>query len=148
MKIKTAFLTWLCLLAGFSLPAQIELSPDEPVEGELVTVTLDKPARELIITYRPNSSVIRRDTLRADAPATAFTWTPEQAGVVALAAGDATRNVSVRFRGWSWGGILVMIFAAGILFGGATFAFRTMFRDEEEDSTMDYDSSPLRHPDT
>lgn len=148
MKNKTTLFILVLLLGHLPLSAQIKLSTDKPVEGETLTITLNQPVRELIITYRPNSSVIRRDTLRADTPATAFNWTPEQAGVVALAAGDATSNVSVRFQGLSWGGILVMIIAAGILFGGATFAFRTMFRDEEEDGTMDYDASPQRHPDT
>jgi hypothetical protein len=148
MKNKISLIALLFLWCSSSLPAQIELSTDEPVAGEAVTITLDEPVQDLIITYRPNSSVIRHDTLRAGAPATAFTWTPAQAGVVALAAGDATRTVSVRFSGLSWKGILVMVIAAAILFGGAAFAFKTMFRDEEEDSTMDYDTSPLRHPDT
>lgn len=135
-------------VCSFSLYAQIDIQPEKPRVDEAVQVTLAQPSDMLVVTYRPNSSVLRRDTLRSDAPAASFAWTPDRAGVVALSTKDASRNVSVRFRGFSWQGLLVMLIAAGILFGGAGFAFRMMFQDEEEDETMDYDSSPFRHPDT
>lgn len=127
-------------------PAQISLSDKQPVQGEPVTITLAQPASELIVTYRPNSSVARMDTLRAEQPATAFLWTPRKAGVVSLSTATDSRNVSVRFQGLSGSGILVMIVAGTLLFGGAAFAFRILFKDEEEDETLDIE---LDHfPDT
>jgi len=73
-------------------------------------------------------------------------WTPKKAGVYQLLAGSQSRNVSVRFSGMSWSGIGLMALAAALLFGGAGWAFRTLFRDGEEEQTIDYD--PIHHPDT
>jgi hypothetical protein len=145
-NIKPAALLLLLLGCGATLRAQIDLSTEKPVEGEPVTITLGEPAKEVVVTYRPNSQVIERDTLRADRASTSFTWTPATAGVVALKAGNASRNVSVRFTGISESGIATMIIAGVILFGGATFAFRLLFKDEEEDGTIDLELDHM--PDT
>ncbi|MCB0581293.1 MAG: hypothetical protein KDD10_18525 [Phaeodactylibacter sp.] len=139
LVLTIIFLPWLA-------PAQIELSDEQPTQGEAVTINLEKPESMLVVTYRPNSSVARRDTLRAAQPAAAFQWTPRKAGVVSLSTASASRNVSVRFQGLSASGLLVMIVAGTLLFGGAAFAFRVLFRDEEEDETLDIE---LDHfPDT
>jgi len=143
---KLAALLFLLLGSGATLEAQIDLSTEKPIEGEPVTVTLAEPAKEVIVTYRPNSQVIDRDTLRAEAASTTFTWTPATAGVVALKAGSASRNVSVRFAGISESGIATMMIAGIILFGGAAFAFRLLFKDEEEDGTRDLELDHM--PDT
>lgn len=149
MKASTAtgFLI-LFLAVSFSLPAQIRLTEEPPVAGRENSITLEEPATEVIVTYRPNSAVIRRDTLRAPQPVTAFTWTPGRAGVVNLQTATASRNLSVRFNTFSWAGLVVMIAAAVVLFGGAGLAFRILFRDEEEDTSLDYDSGLNHHPDT
>ena len=142
---KSALFLILCALPALAF-AQIRLSEEQPVQGQPVTVTLAQDDSMLIITYRPNSSVARTDTLHAGRPVTAFRWTPRKAGVVSLSTSTASRNVSVRFRGLSVTGILVMAVAATLLFGGAAFAFRILFKDEEEDETLDID---LDHfPDT
>jgi hypothetical protein len=76
-----------------------------------------------------------------------FEWTPDRAGIVALNVPEqGSRNVSVRFQGVSTSGIVVMLVAGGLLFGGAAFAFRLLFKDEEEDGTMDIDLDHM--PDT
>lgn len=126
---------------------QIQLSTEKPTEGEPITITLEKPAEMLVVTYRPNSAVTHRDTFRI-APATRiFEWTPDRAGIVALTVPDqGSKNISVRFQGLSISGIAVMIIAGALLFGGAAFAFRLLFKDEEEDGTLDMDLD--RMPDT
>lgn len=136
------------LLLGLSpkMQAQIQLSTDQPKAGEEVSITLGQAETTIAIAYRPNSSVIRRDTLRSETPQTSFSWTPEQAGVVSLSTVNASRNVSVRFQGFPWQGLIVMLLAGCILFGGAIYAFRVLFKDEEEDNTMDFD--PLHTIDT
>jgi len=142
-------LTLLLALGGLlpRLTAQIQLSSERLVEGQKVHIKLQEPAGQLVITYRPNSAVVHRDTLFADPPATSFVWAPDRAGVVALRVpGRSALNVSVRFKGISGSGIAVMAIAAGLLFGGATFAFRLLFKDEEEDGTLDIDLDHM--PDT
>lgn len=139
LVLTIIFLPWLA-------PAQIGLSDEQPTQGEAVTITLEKPESMLVVTYRPNSSVARRDTIWSEPPATEFLWKPLQAGVASLSTPTASRNVSVRFQGLSASGILVMIVAGTLLFGGVAFAFRVLFRDEEEDETLDIE---LDHfPDT
>jgi hypothetical protein len=128
------------------LSGQIELSAEPLVAGREATVRLGAPDSILIIAYRPNSSVVRRDTLRAAEPVAAFQWTPEKAGVVALSTSTDARNVSVRFRGFSWKGLTVMLLAGTILFGGVIFAFRVLFREEESGQSIDVD--PASRPDT
>ena len=142
---------WIALLLNIiALPllafAQISLSEKQPTQGEAVDITLEQPERLLVVTYRPNSSVAMRDTLRAEQPTTVFRWTPRKPGIVSLSSSAASRNVSVRFKGLSGSGIIVMGIAATLLFGGAAFAFRLLFKDEAEDGTLDME---LDHfPDT
>ncbi len=144
--MRTIALLLIAFVWATLAPAQISLSDEHPVQGEPVTITLPEPASELIVTYRPNSSIARVDTLRAEPPATAFLWTPRQAGVASLSIPTEGRNVSVRFQGLSGSGIFVMIIAGTLLFGGAGFAFYILFKDEEEDDTLDIE---LDHfPDT
>ena len=128
--------------------AQIELSIAEPIVGQEVTITLAEPADALTVTYRPNSGVVKEVTLKAGSPSKAFAWTPDRPGIVKLSAGSASKNLSVRFGGFPWSGLLIMLFAAGILFGGAGFAFRILFGSGKEGTGEDHDASPMHHPDT
>jgi hypothetical protein len=137
---------YLFLLCPFWADAQIQLSNEEPVAGETVTISLDQPETQVVIAYRPNSSVVRRDTLRSDAPASEFSWTPQKAGVVALSTTSASRNVSVRFEGFSYPGLIVMLLAGGVLFGGVIFAFRVLFSKTKPGEPIDFD--PSTRPDT
>lgn len=135
------------LLSSPPLPAaQISLSSEQPVRGETVDIQLETPDTVLIIAYRPNSSVVRRDTLRSEESTDVFPWTPRRAGVVALSTTTASHNVSVRFAGLSWKGLIVMLLAGTILFGGVIFAFRVLFREKESGQSIDVD--PTTRPDT
>lgn len=126
----------VCLISlmvlNYHTLAQIDIDPVEPVKGEEVSVRLENPSSFLFISYRPNSTVARMDTIKANPPVNHFIWTPEYAGVVRLSTSDAARNVSVRYAGVSWTGILVMILAGVILLGGATISMIMLFRRREQ----------------
>lgn len=147
MKKLFLLLLAFCLITVMPAQAQIQLSTETPTEGEPITVTLDKPAEVLLVTYRPNSAVTHRDTFRIQPAASVFEWTPDRAGIVALRVPEqGSKNVSVRFQGLSASGIAVMAIAGALLFGGAAFAFRLLFKDEEEDGKLDIDLDHM--PDT
>ena len=137
----------LSIWAFPSLHAQITLSNMAPKVGEEITIDVGTPVDTLVITYRPNSSVVKTDYVVNNTPGTQFTWASKSAGIVNLSYTDRTggspttvsQGVSVRFNGLSAPGLIVMLLAGVILFGGATLAFRTLFRDAEEDGTLDLD---------
>lgn len=119
----------LSLLLAVPAAGQITLSAEDLYVSEPVTVTLAAPAEALTVTYRPNSSIETVETIPARGQQT-VTWTPVQAGVVALSAGGSgSRNVSVRYQRVPAGGIVVLLIAGCLLFGGAIFAFRKLFQD-------------------
>ena len=132
--------------------AQMQLSSDTPAVGDQVTITVAEPVSEWKATYRPNSGVVEEVSSKLDGPSTTFTWTPDRAGIVQLSAGSATRNVSVRFSSFPVLGMIIMLIAAGVLFGGAAFAFRMLFRrgpgSDGDDGELGYDPSIAHHPDT
>jgi len=104
--------------------------------GEAVNLTLPGAA-SLTVTYRPNSSIARTVTLPVASDG-AVVWTPEQAGVVALAVdGGTTRNVSVRFAGIPWLGVLVLAAAGTILFGGAGYGLKRLFEGDDHAFPLD-----------
>lgn len=122
------------LLAGTALPAsgQLSLPADPPYAGRPYEIGLTAPIDTLVARYRPNSSVFYDEAFLIPPGATTFTWTPAEAGVVALRAapGEAWQNVSVRFDRYKPSGILILLLAGSILFGGAAFAFRKLFQDD------------------
>lgn len=135
--MKKRFLLSLAIIVGSLSPtgAQISVSTEKPIQGENITISLAQPDSMVVITYRPNSSLAQRDTLRAPALAATFQWTPARAGVVALStSAQGSRNVSVRYRGLSGSGLLVLILAGTILLGGAGFAFGLLFKNAEDES--------------
>lgn len=139
-------------MAGLQAQEEIGLSVDAPQVGQPLTITLAQPTDSLRITFRPNSSMVKTEVLVNNPPAAVFEWTPRDPGLVQLGYTDpesgavVRRNVSVFFDGLSVSGLVVMISAGLILFGGAGLAFHTLFRDQEEDGTLDLDPAEL--PDT
>ncbi len=113
------------------------VDPGYPSQGRpcRIRVTRDgQPAADamLAVTYRPNSEVSHVDTLgRADETGVLM-WTPQDAGIATLSAavGDAAPCeliVSVRFRGIPVAGVIVMVVAGLILFGGNSYSFAKTF---------------------
>lgn len=134
--------------------ASIEVSKDSPTVGERITLTFSVPVDTLTVTYRPNSSVSKTEILVNDPPATSMEWSSKEPGLVALSyldkSGESPQRVrhslSIRFDGLSGSGLVVMLLAGVILFGGATTAFRTMFQEQDEGRTEVFD--PDEVPDT
>lgn len=121
----------LLLLVALVAPAaaaQISASTQAPVRGEPMQLTFAAPVDSFSVTYRPGAVTAHTETL-ATGGAQTVTWMPARAGVVQVAAGEATQNLSVRFRGAPALGILVMVVAGLILFGGAALAMRLLLSD-------------------
>lgn len=141
---KKVFYIIACMISSCLLSAQISLSEEILVKGTPVKIMLKNPVDTVIVNYRPNSQVTKTIYLIGK-KGTTFDWIPESAGVVALQAGDQSTTVSVRFPGASKSGIAIMLLAAVILFGGATFAFRLLMHGKPVESI---ELDPEHMPDT
>lgn len=85
----------------------------------------------MVATYRPGSQVSRTEELGTTNGAGQLVWTPTDAGIVTLAATaqDGTTlssNLSVYFSGVPGMGLLIMIGAGALLYGGVIRGFRSM----------------------
>ena len=123
---KMVLITLITTFTAYGF-GQISLSEEVLFKGTAVDIILKDPADTVMIEYRPNSQVVKKEYLTGDATNT-FAWTPTSAGVVTIQAGNQSKTVSVRFPGASISGIAIMILAAVLLFGGATFAFRLLMK--------------------
>ena len=127
----------LLLLLAAPLAAQdvVSITPEQPTRGEPVTVTFSEPVDSVTVTYRPGAITAHTETFAPGAAS--FEFTPTRAGVVSVAAGDAAQSLSVRFRGAPISGIIVMVLAGLVLFGGAAVSLRALLADGHEiDPTM------------
>jgi len=127
--------------AGTAVPARadIAVSPEAPVAGRAATVTVtagQAPAAGATVQaiYRPGSEVSHIETVGVTGSDGSVAWTPEDAGVVTLKASipspagkepvEESRNLSVRFNGAPVFGVVIMILAGVILYGGVILGFR------------------------
>ena len=119
-------------------PDIVSITPEQPRRGEPVTVTFSAPADSVVVTYRPGAVTATSETFTPGAAA--FEFLPKRAGVVSVAAaGGDGQSLSVRFRGAPLSGVIVMVLAGLILFGGAGLALRALLADGhriEIDPTM------------
>ena len=132
----------ICVLLLWAAPVsatEIAWSPADPVEGRPVTVTLtegDLPLAGASVraVYQPGSEVARTEEIGLTSAGGTVAWTPVRAGVVRLQAEVTTpdttfavsRNLSVRFHGVPWMGLLVMAAAGLVLYGGVVRGFRLL----------------------
>jgi hypothetical protein len=108
-----------------------------PQEGHLCGIRLRGPhgpvsGISITATYRPNSEVAEIDTVGITDAGGKVTWTPSAAGIVTLAAQEnegisCELTVSVRFRRIPVPGLVVMLLAGMILFGGNSYSFAKTF---------------------
>lgn len=119
--------------------AELTVDVDHPTRGETVRVRIsgvDDPTQvELSAAYRPGSAtedVIPVGRFGADG---SVAWTPAIAGLSRLSAlgGDGTavttRDVAVRFDSSPPLGILILLVAGLLLFGGTTVMLRRALED-------------------
>ena len=136
--MRHLFLAFALALAAPQAAAQLtvealplapgEEPPDQIVQGQPVRITLDQPATDVSVVWRPNSAI--PDTVALDPAGTSFTWTPTRAGVATVVTPEASQNVSVRYSGFPASGIFILIVAGTILFGGAAFAMGKLLGDD------------------
>ena len=136
---------YLLLLALFAAPAGaqdiVSVTPEAPTRGEPVTVTFSAPVDSVTVTYRPGAVTATTETFTPGAAA--FTFSPSKAGVVSVASGDASQSLSVRYVGTPLAGLVVMILAGLVLFGGAALALRALLADGHR-----IEPDPALRPDT
>ena len=148
-KLLLAALPALLLVAvSAPLPAQTggvsTIVPEDPfpLRGEATEIAFQgkdgAPVAgvPLRARYRPNSETAHTADLGATGADGTVEWTPDDAGVVLLEAGPedaplAQTRVSVRFGGFPPLGLLVMVVAALLLFGGAALGFVWLMRGPE-----------------
>lgn len=138
----TALLLTAALLLAPVVGAELEISAadERPLRGETVRLTVTDggapaPGAQVVAVYRPSSNTVHRQELTpVDASGTVL-WTPTDAGPVTLQvwpAGadhsadtqpDTALTVAVRFGSFPPSGLLTMLLAGLLLFGGAVTAF-------------------------
>lgn len=113
---------------------ELHLAESYPLRDRPVTVTVTRagaPVAGAVVSvrYRPNSELAHVEALPPTGPDGRVLWTPTDAGIATLEApggqgeGPATLSVAVRFGAFPGLGVLVMVIAAILLFGGAGFGF-------------------------
>lgn len=93
-----------------------------PVRNTPIRITLPEPANHVRVIWRPKSAI--PDTVTVlETGGTSFLWTPRRAGVATILTDTGIeQNVSVRYDTFPASGLLILILAGGVLFGGAGFA--------------------------
>ncbi len=132
------------VLAGAAPAAATELRLADrfPLRDRPVTVTVTRdgsPVAGALVTvrYRPNSELAHVEPLPPTGADGRVTWTPTDAGIVTLetpgdaGAGPATLSVAVRFGAFPGLGVLVMVIAAILLFGGAGLGFYLLINEPQ-----------------
>jgi len=127
------------LLLALPAWAGIDTTPAVPTDGQTTTVTVSDAegnpvaGMKVVAIYRPGSEVSQTEDLGTTGEEGTMTWTPTGAGVVTLKTvpGDtmtaaSTRNLSVRFDGIPVPGLVILLAAGAILYGGVIRGFRSL----------------------
>ena len=132
----TCFLFALALLAAAPAAAQYAATEQPVVAGDTLTLTLPAAVDTLTVTYRPGSNIKRVEHVAVSGGR--HVWAPREGGLIALSTpGGPSQTVSVRFRRAPIGGLIILILAGGILFGGAAFASIKLFGKQPDTSLTD-----------
>ncbi len=112
---------------GQSAKQSISIADKFPTVGRRTVITLGIPADKITFIYQPDSLVARKITLETNGRLK-VNWTPNKAGVVTIKAGNASRDVSVKFDGTPLGGVFMMLLAGLVLFGGVALCAKLIFK--------------------
>lgn len=118
------------ILIGWSQPAigQYAQTDEIVTAGRPIKLNISQ-ADTLFVTYRPGTSI--SETISIPVTGEIYEWTPRKAGIVALSTpGGITQNVSVRFNDFPVSGLIILLGAGIILFGGALLASIKLFGKE------------------
>lgn len=113
-------------------------APEAPIKGQPILITLDEPAESVQVVWRPNSAI--PDTVQLNPEGTSFLWTPTKAGVATVVTPNGSQNISVRYDSFPGSGLLVLVLAGAILFGGAGFAMGKLLGGDEPPVSMPLDT--------
>ena len=132
----------MVLLASAARPGladvSISLADDFPEVGaqRVVTVSgLDGGGYSLWVVYSPTSETQEEVEIGPIPDAGAVSWTPLRPGIATLSVRDgsgatvAVKNVAILFSSTPGSGVLVMIFAGLLLFGGAGLSMWRVLRE-------------------
>ncbi|HEX6981810.1 MAG TPA: hypothetical protein VF181_03530 [Balneolaceae bacterium] len=123
------------LLCATSAKAQYVEANEIFTAGQAVNVSVPQ-ADTLIITYRPGSNIA--EVQKVAVSGNTYKWTPKEAGLVSLATpGGPAQTVSVSFGGFPVQGLIVLIIAGSILFGGALYASVNLFGKASPEAITD-----------
>ena len=138
--MKTMILTVVLLgiSGGPALAIDLTLDDDFPMVGidQIVRIADVEHAESLRlwVIYSPNSETQTEEEIGRFSSGGAMTWNPTRFGIATLSARDdqdgavATENVAILFAKTPTAGVLVMLFAGVLLFGGAAFSLRSVLR--------------------
>lgn len=129
---------FLCF-SGTVFGAELNTDTMHPIRGEGIVVQLnghEAPYNvSLTAVYRPNSQTAVEKVLGKFDTEGKLIWKPEEAGITSLIAKSAdkkkvaSKNVAVCFPSTPVSGIIVMVFAGIILFGGAGYSLRNALKE-------------------
>jgi hypothetical protein len=108
----------------------LTLSDKDPVEGKEIRLFLQGGVEgaALKVVYRPNSETSVEEEVGPFQADASIVWTPAHPGIASLVVLDrdgaslGSKDVAIRFGGVPAYGILVMLLAGLLLFGGAGFS--------------------------
>ena len=138
--MKTIILTVVLLgLSGGSASAiELTLDDDFPMVGidQIVRIADVEHAENLRlwVICSPNSETQTEEEIGQFSSDGVITWNPSRFGIATLSARDdqggivVSENVAVLFAKTPTAGVLVMIFAGVLLFGGAAFSLRSVLK--------------------
>ena len=129
------------LLVGVVAPCSaVELTfvDDFPIVGRTETVTVEGAATDvdlrLWVIYSPNSETSTEAEIGVVPTAGKVAWTPSRSGIATVSVrGDdgvvvASENVAILFARTPVAGVMVMLFAGVLLFGGAGYSLRRVLK--------------------
>ena len=141
MKPALVAASLLCLpLATAAHGAELKTTETYPTVDAACEVSLeghDAPHTvELTVVYRPNSATTVEAVIGTFSADGTLSWTPDQPGITTLVAAGpdgkkvASRAVATRFSDTPIAGVVVMLLAGLLLFGGAGYSLRRALADQ------------------
>ncbi len=108
-------------------PTQVAVRDAQtPRVGNATTLVTKELVDELTITYSPKSEVEIVEKVPTNGTKLVL-WRPKYAGVATITTpGHKALTVSIRYDGVPLGGVLIMLLAGFILFGGAFVSLRAL----------------------
>lgn len=126
------------VLAGWS----IDLKNTFPILGEPMEIFvkndegLDCQLAALNVIYRPNSETERKENIGSPASDCKISWTPKNPGITILSVTYkdrevARKQISTKFNKTPTLGVLVLVVAGCILYGGIIYSMKIAIKQRE-----------------